>query len=298
LGSFEINVKLGGEETPIINNNDARYLSNFNAFLMALVSSGLSECEGEWKGKSAGGCVNFPTWRNGPQFQLTPKFITNVHVLLELHVDPQEQIHYPHIGFYVVKSTDPNFKRVLLNPKDIVTECKFANKLSISAKATLNPEEGPYVIIPSTFDPGVEGKFSVVVSGKGINLSTLSDTMWHSVTTRGEWKGKSAGGCKNYDSWTNNPQFILTISTKSTISIVLIQSKKTNFHGIGVYVRDESTKRIIGKSKFVSALEASSVIELPSEGNFCLIPTTFNPGIEDKFALIVFCKEQFTIGTI
>ncbi len=28
------------------------------------------ECSGQWHDESAGGCVNYPTWRNNPQYFL------------------------------------------------------------------------------------------------------------------------------------------------------------------------------------------------------------------------------------
>lgn len=67
--------------------------------------------QGEWKGVTAGGCSNHDTWRNNPQYLLSLKQKTTVHILLaqpELRSREQKK-QYPHIGFYVAKTTSMYF---------------------------------------------------------------------------------------------------------------------------------------------------------------------------------------------
>lgn len=64
---------------------------------------------------------------------------------------------------------------------------------------------------------------------------------------KGEWNKQTAGGCKNFDTWANNPRFSLVMSKEETIVVVLSQSEKEKPHGIGFYVLEnvESIKKYI-----------------------------------------------------
>jgi hypothetical protein len=59
--------------------------------------SSLSLTQGTWKGRTAGGCFNFPTWRNNPQYILKTSEKGKVTIELTQNEDN-------HIGFYVMKA--------------------------------------------------------------------------------------------------------------------------------------------------------------------------------------------------
>jgi hypothetical protein len=56
--------------------------------------------QGEWRAKSAGGCLNHSSWRFNPQIFLTVRSRINLTIKLTQEVD--EELN--HIGFYVAKS--------------------------------------------------------------------------------------------------------------------------------------------------------------------------------------------------
>jgi pectate lyase len=41
---------------------------------------------------------------------------------------------------------------------------------------------------------------------------------------RGEWKGPTAGGCTNYDTVKDNPQYLLTVTKQTNVVINLAQT--------------------------------------------------------------------------
>ena len=45
-------------------------------------------------------------------------------------------------------------------------------------------EEGPFVIIASTYNPGYCGKFAVAVSGKHLSLNPLPELSWKFQTVK------------------------------------------------------------------------------------------------------------------
>jgi hypothetical protein len=61
----------------------------------------LSRLQGEWKGKSAGGCLNHPTWRFNPQFVV--KITKPVKLRIQLEQNPGNRIQF--IGFYIIKGS-------------------------------------------------------------------------------------------------------------------------------------------------------------------------------------------------
>lgn len=87
---------------------------NTSQLCLQLIETGFAECSAgnikkffeisfvEWKQSLAGGCVNYPTWRDNPQFLLEISQETYVQVLLETNLDPELKHH---IGFYVVKTS-------------------------------------------------------------------------------------------------------------------------------------------------------------------------------------------------
>ena len=57
---------------------------------------------------------------------------------------------------------------------------------------------------------------------KSISVCMLP-TGWQGAVAHGEWAGKSAGGCPNYDSVSDNPQFLLSISRPVNVVLTLTQ---------------------------------------------------------------------------
>jgi hypothetical protein len=59
------------------------------------------EMKGEWRGVTAGGCLNQSTWRNNPQFQLKTDKKASMWVSLSVPNKDNKEIS---IGFYIVKA--------------------------------------------------------------------------------------------------------------------------------------------------------------------------------------------------
>ena len=127
------------------------------------------EHKGAWKGKTAGGCVNHDTFLDNPQFFLRIREGVQVHIKLTVGKEiAEEEV----MGIYVMCSA-PN-GMALREPTDVVVKSGFeeAHEIEIvlalgSAEKGNEPEEREYVIIPCTFDPDVENKFTVSCRAEG-----------------------------------------------------------------------------------------------------------------------------------
>ena len=73
---------------------------DFYEWILGGASLFTSFVQGEWRGKSAGGCLNHSTWRFNPQIFLTVRSKINLTIKLTQEID--EDLN--HIGFYVAKS--------------------------------------------------------------------------------------------------------------------------------------------------------------------------------------------------
>jgi hypothetical protein len=61
-------------------------------------------------------------------------------------------------------------------------------------------------------------------------INRLFDQTWFHSFAFGEWKGVTAGGCGNFPTWKNNPQFSFTIEKGDDVFFTLMQ-KDTRMSG-------------------------------------------------------------------
>lgn len=99
--------------------------------------------------------------------------------------------------------------------------------------------------------------------------------MWNVAIWQGEWKGSTAGGCKNHKSFKENPQFTFRLDGEdaSYATGVVFQSEQgEDFSKLGFYVfkteRDERMKSvreadIVTKAVFDDPEEVSHELEEP-----------------------------------
>jgi hypothetical protein len=111
---------------------------------------------GAWRGATAAGCSNNPTWVNNPQFQLELPQSTTVTILLAHHNTKKK----PHIGFLVFKDAGQRLKAAF-------SPLHTASYIDAPISAELTLDAGRYVIVPSTFDAGIELEFQLTVYGTG-----------------------------------------------------------------------------------------------------------------------------------
>jgi hypothetical protein len=73
-------------------------------------------------------------------------------------------------------------------------------------------------------------------SGEFVVPSSTYPLTGKELTLQGEWKGKTAGGCLNHQTWRFNPQIFLTVTKPSKVAITISQEGKTDLAAIGFYV--------------------------------------------------------------
>ena len=129
---------------------------------------------GNWSTPNrAGGCVNFrETFCSNPQylFDLNTDSDKPDEVLINLDQLGQRFLGNDNltIGFFVMRVED-NRKYRLHKPKPKEASSTYINTRSVFARVKLMT--GRYIIIPSTFDPNINGKFMLrIYTDNSINL--------------------------------------------------------------------------------------------------------------------------------
>ncbi|MBA0851502.1 hypothetical protein Goshw_020885 [Gossypium schwendimanii] len=140
-------------------------------------------------------------------------------------------------------------------------------------------------------------------------------------SVHGQWRGYSAGGCQDYNSWHQNPQFRLRASGPDAsypihVFITLTQgvsfsrtaagfrnyqsSHDSQMFYIGMRILKTRGRRAayniylhesVGGTDYVNSREISCEMVLPPEPKgYTIVPTTIHPGEEAPFVLSVFTK--------
>jgi hypothetical protein len=265
----------------------------------------MAEIQGEWKDKTAGGSLLWPTWRYNPQYLLKVSEDGPVTITLEQHNDN----NLNHVGFYVMKAP-PNGRRLLVARGNQVGKSGFFTHKYVAVNHAL--AAGTYTIIPCTLDPKKEGTFTLKVSSGTLTpLSQASE--YYEVSVNGEWTGVSAGGCRNHRTFKNNPKFHLLVTghcdiesemetTTTTLFVLLSQTEKHDFNPLGFYVvKSEDTKvvrKVLSKNIVCQvAFESDNTTEVIetctlAPGHYTIFPCTFDPGYEAHFTLTIFSDKR------
>eukprot|EP01102_Stenamoeba_stenopodia_P016279 TRINITY_DN566_c1_g6_i1.p1 TRINITY_DN566_c1_g6~~TRINITY_DN566_c1_g6_i1.p1 ORF type:complete len:626 (-),score=92.89 TRINITY_DN566_c1_g6_i1:58-1860(-) len=111
---------------------------------------------GEWRGITAGGCPEDPTFSKNPQYQVKVLKPCELRIVLTQPSRPQLNI----IGFYVIKTVLGSI--VSFEENEIAAVGEFVDLEEVSAGFSV-PEMGMYTIIPCTLNPGDEGSFELTV---------------------------------------------------------------------------------------------------------------------------------------
>ena len=257
--------------------------------------------KGQWKGKSAGGCQNHPSWRYNPQLFLsvTEEKVVKIALMQDAGLENAEPFH---IGFYVAKADNPDRRQLIMARNVLIGKAPFAKEPEVSIEVTLSPGS-TYVVIPCTFNPGDETGFTICFSCEGeISLAPLPPSQeWKYISCTGSWEGRGAAGCRNHPSCPSNPQFLLRVRRPGDVTILLSQPQ-AKFDQVGFYLlttKDPEVKLtelpsadIVIKSDFARPTEAIASAKLDKKKQYVIVPCTFDPGHEGEFKLEIFCDSD------
>lgn len=257
------------------------------------------QIKGEWRGELAGGCLNnIRKWRENTQYLLSAK--TDVDVWIKVKLSP----YVPDIsvGFYLFNAVR---RMVLPKKKNIYYKSKFIKTFDgVIERVRLSTE--PYIFSPCTLDSGQEGSYIVEIFGDDPSITDIisivplpQEKEREKLLIKGEWIGNSAGGCFNYNTWINNPQYSLQITKTTELIIVLSCTSEKSELTPGFYLVHapkegekvkQKTEDPIAKAAFREDNEVHKSIKL-EPGRYNIIPCTYHYGQESKFEIAVWAAD-------
>ncbi|XP_014322525.1 calpain-10 isoform X18 [Myotis lucifugus] len=214
------------------------------------VLSHTQELPGAWvPGQSAGGCRNNSGFPSNPKFWLRVSEPSEVYIAVlqrprmrtvdwagraQAPVGDSRVVwspasilgkDYPAVGLHLwkVEKRRVSLPRILSTPPVAGTVCHAYDR-EVHLRCELTP--GYYLAVPSTFLKNVPGQFLLRVFSSGrVSLSAIKTVVqstgpgetllageWETVQLQGSWKiGQTAGGSRNFASYSSNPCFPLTI---------------------------------------------------------------------------------------
>jgi len=124
--------------------------------------------KGEWKDKSAGGCISQSTFGNNPQFVLKAEVPTHALVLLTQSGENRDAL-----GFYVFETKTVKTKMNEFLHDDLRASAEFVRVTEATCEFDMQPRK-VYCIIPCTYEPSKENPFELTVfSDNEIKLHEL-----------------------------------------------------------------------------------------------------------------------------
>ncbi|OLP88566.1 Calpain-type cysteine protease ADL1 [Symbiodinium microadriaticum] len=134
-----------------------------------------------------------------------------------------------------------------------------------------------------------------------VYICRLFDDSWNRVFVNSEWRGETAGGCRNFPTYEKNPKIQLIVKGRVNLILTLEQAdSRGGFDGdeeipIGFRVyrdRSLSGNGVCGTSTYAYDRELCVDVELTENtaGPYIILPTAFKPNMERGFILKAFWK--------
>jgi hypothetical protein len=141
-------------------------------------------------------------------------------------------------------------------------------------------------------------------------LFSFFDDGWIALPViKGEWKGTTAGGCTNFDSVKDNPQYLLTVTEPNTsvvLNLAQTDSRGTSnkLKAISIELYSNGGKRVTrtrtgplecsNPDGYIFRREVSIDRQL-KPGTYSVLISTFNAGEETNYTLSVFTSTPVTL---
>lgn len=273
---------------------------------------------GRWvKGHSAGGCRNNSTFSTNPKYWL--KVSERGEVLLSLlqcavpelptEGSVKQHPHLQAIALHVwkVEAKRFNLTRMINNPP--LLSHTHAYDREVVLHTHLSP--GFYLLVPSTFLQGAEGRFllrvysscstSVSLMKSTHSLQPCSEGDWESLSSHGCWTvGSTAGGGRNFPTHGRNPciPFAVTYDPGgNNVRVTLHQNRPEDaLHAIGFHIYKvpdggscsslaPSAMSPVGSCVPHAYSQEVSVSCHLQPGEYAVIPSTYQPDLSGQFML-------------
>ncbi|KAL4248263.1 peptidase C2 family protein [Abortiporus biennis] len=266
---------------------------------------------GAFTSKTAGGNPTFPTFMSNPQYRLciAPDKSGNSattsngraqKAIVELTVHGERKIPY---NLTAVWSRG---ERITELSRNDVALTSGAYTYGFATAKKLLPV-GEYTLVVSSFEPQHTGTFSLIAqSSNKVELIPIPQegAGMFSKVIQDRWAETTAAGGPSFKRYTSNPTYQFQVQSNTQVKIRL-QIMDTNRNTlINVTLFQLTDKNTLGPHLATSGPYSDSVSGVITPqvtlqpGNHVIVPSTYNPGIEASFRLIVYSSSSTTVSRI
>lgn len=139
----------------------------------------MTEIHSKWSvaDGTAVGCANFSGWQANPQYKITVKKPSRVVITLDHKVQTEDD---EYIGFYLAKAPESgrltSLKQRVAVTAFTPTQSKYSqygHSKTMLVTCDVNLEVGEYIVLPSTFQAGVEAEFVLAFFAEVPSISVV-----------------------------------------------------------------------------------------------------------------------------
>ncbi|KAK7052803.1 cysteine protease [Paramarasmius palmivorus] len=245
--------------------------------------------------KNAGGNSTYPSFMINPQYHLHIRPPDNVvarsskaHVTVTMEGNKELPMHIMIVWSQGQRIIEPSEKDI------VVTSGRYSYGL---ARLAVKLAPGDYNIIVSTFEPHHTGEYNLnVASSLPFEISSIlqEGAGMFSKTIRGLWNATTAAGAPSYGRYFRNPLFKFSLATQAKIQIRLQLDKPQSSTSLNVTIYPASQglspdRHVCTSGGYEDALSGViTPMTTLSKGKYWIIPSTYNPGVQTSFKLIVY----------
>ncbi|KIK69012.1 hypothetical protein GYMLUDRAFT_53518 [Collybiopsis luxurians FD-317 M1] len=165
------------------------------------------------------------------------------------------------------------------------------------ARVTTQLSPGHYSVIISAFEPSQTGSYTLTVNSFAefdIGVIPQEGAGMYRKTVKGAWDATSAAGAPSFNRYFKNPIYELNLPAQARVQIRLQLLRPSSSISLNVTVysvseHPSSDGHVATSGPYDDAITGvvTPLTSLPS-GRFWVVPSTYNPGTQSDFQLIVF----------
>ncbi|KAF8150612.1 hypothetical protein B0H34DRAFT_801552 [Crassisporium funariophilum] len=264
-----------------------------------------AKVEGTLTSKNAGGNYTYPTFMVNPQYHLV---IHPPNARLQNTVNGRTEKAKATLTLQTSKDMPVNVA-VVWSQGQRVAELAEKELAATSgaysyglARVTEELSVGEYTVVASAFEPHHMGPFSLNIDSSypfDIKPIPQEGAGMYSKIVRGAWEGDTAAGGPSFDRYSKNPVFELDVPSLAHLKIRLqlvhpstaIALNVTVYPSIykGSPISLTQQRHVTTSGSYDDTIAGVSTPQIAiGAGKYHVVPSTYNPGIEVGFKIIVY----------
>lgn len=193
--------------------------------------------------------------------------------------------------------------RRIYYPGDYVHEGIKINAPHYLAKINIPKGISHYTLIVAQLEAQSKIEYTLkVYSNANFKFGSVQNIYNHTKPIKDEWASKTAGGCGNHKTFSQNPIYQFQLETHdngSTFAEVLFKLEGPRKYNVGFQITPDMPSAGLTQINSGSFRPGYAVLEtqLPI-GIYSIIPSTFNPGEIAPFFLTVSSSQPFKLNKV